>query len=159
VLTDQALDVVVFEIGGQHYGLPVADVRELLPAVSVTPLPGAPAVVEGVINLRGRVVPVLDFRRRFELPPRPPRPADHLIVARAREQFVAVRADRAVDVLRLEADDLAEGRGLIPGVEALGAVARVGDRLVFIHDLHTFLTEGESAALLDAMQERPGGTP
>jgi purine-binding chemotaxis protein CheW len=66
------LQVLVFEVAGRRYGLPADDVQELLRAVSIVPLPRAPAVVEGVINLRGKVVPVLDVRGRFRLPARGP---------------------------------------------------------------------------------------
>ena len=63
-------EVLVFEVEGQRYGLPTADVRELVRAVTITPLPNAPAVIEGVVNVRGRVLPVLDMRARFRLPAR-----------------------------------------------------------------------------------------
>ena len=56
------LEVVVFEIGGLLYALPAASVRELVRAVAIVPPPRAPAIVEGIINLRGKVVPVLDVR-------------------------------------------------------------------------------------------------
>src|SRR5712691_9905367 len=76
-------DILLFEVGGQRYGLPVADVRELLRAVTLTALPGAPSIVEGAVNVRGTVVPVLDIRQRFRLPAKPPAHTDHLIVASA----------------------------------------------------------------------------
>ena len=79
----QFLEIVVFEVGGQQYGLPASDVRELQRAATLTPLPRAPAIVEGVVNLRGAVVPVLDIRSRFRLPPKPMEPTDHFVVARA----------------------------------------------------------------------------
>jgi purine-binding chemotaxis protein CheW len=58
-------ELLIFEIGASRFGLPSADVREVLRAVTIVPLPGAPPIVEGLINVRGRIVPVLDIRRRF----------------------------------------------------------------------------------------------
>src|SRR4051794_17371746 len=101
-----SLAVVVFEVGGQRYGLPAADVQELLRAVAVVPLPRAPVVVKGVINLRGRVVPVFDIRSRFRLPPRDVAPADHLVVAQAGPRLVALHVDRAIDLVHLDAADV-----------------------------------------------------
>ena len=74
---------------------PTADVRELVRAVAITPLPNAPAVIEGVVNVRGRVLPVLDVRARFRLPAKPLDPSDHFIVASAGPRGVILRVDRA----------------------------------------------------------------
>jgi purine-binding chemotaxis protein CheW len=154
---ETSLEVVVFEVGGQRYGLPAADVQELLRAVAVVPLPRAPAVVRGVINLRGRVVPVLDIRGRFGLPPRAVEPADHLVVARAGPRLVALHVDRAIDLVRLGPGDLADARGLVPGSEYVAWVARHGTDLVLIHDLATFLSRAEAAELDAALAPASGG--
>ena len=61
------LELLDFEVGGQHYGLPSSDIKEILPAVTLVPLPKAPAIVEGIVNVRGTAVPVLDIRARFGL--------------------------------------------------------------------------------------------
>jgi purine-binding chemotaxis protein CheW len=152
------LEVLVFEVGGRRYGLPAADVRELIRAVAVVPLPGAPPLVEGVINVRGRVVPVLDVRARLGLPAKPPEPADHLIVARAGERPVALRVDRATDLVRLDPAGVEEARGLVPGLGRAGWVARLADGVLLVHDLVAFLSQGEAARLDDALPDgRPPG--
>src|SRR5690606_20705674 len=99
-------DLVIFEIENVRYALPSSDVQEVVRAVAVVPLPKAPPVVEGIIDVRGRVVPVLDLRARFGLPPRVPRHTDHLVLARAHDRLVGVRADRAIEVARVEPGDL-----------------------------------------------------
>jgi purine-binding chemotaxis protein CheW len=161
--TDSApvpLEVLIFELGGQRFGLPVADVQELLRAVTIVPLPKAPAVVEGVINLRGRIVPVLDVRQRFRLPPRALDPGDHLIVARTGERLVALRVDRALDLVALAPDAVEEAKGAVPGVEYVAWVAKLPNNLVLIHDLRTFLSRAESAALAGALPDpEPYGEP
>jgi purine-binding chemotaxis protein CheW len=158
----EPLQVLVFEVGGHRYGLPAADVQELLRAVSIVPLPRAPAIIEGIINLRGRLVPVLDVRRRFRLLARPLHPSDHFIVARAGERVVALRVDRAVDLVRLEAEDIEEAGAVVPGAEYVAWVARSPHDLVLIHDLRTFLSREESAALDEAAapaEVERGGRP
>ena len=114
-----SLEVVVFEVGGQQFGLPASDVRELQRAATVTPLPRAPAVVEGVVNLRGTVVPVLDIRARFRLPPKPMQHTDHFVVAAAGERLVALRVDRAT--LETEFLKLAEAEG-VSDIEELNKI-------------------------------------
>jgi purine-binding chemotaxis protein CheW len=152
-----SLDVVVFEVGGQRYGLPAADVRELVRAVLPVPLPRAPAVVEGVINLRGRVVPVLDVRARFRLPAKAVEATDHLLVAQAGERVVALRVDRVTDLRRLDAADVEDAKGVVPGAEYVAWVAKLPDNLVLIHDLRTFLSRAESEALAELLPAPGGG--
>ena len=150
-MSQEPREVLVFEVAGQRYGLAVADVQELLRAVALTPLPRAPDVVEGAINLRGRAVPVLDLRRRFGLPPKPPEPADHLVVARAGGRLVALRVDRALDLARPAAEAVEDARAALPGTRYVEQVASFPDGLVLIHDLRTFLSAAEAAALDEAM--------
>src|SRR5437764_218583 len=69
-------EILVFEVDGRRYGLPASEVRELLRAVAIVPLPLAGPAVEGVVNLRGRVVPVFDLRVRLGLPARAVVPSD-----------------------------------------------------------------------------------
>jgi purine-binding chemotaxis protein CheW len=153
------LGVLMFEVGGRRYGLQAAEVRELLRAVAVVPLPGAPPLMEGVINVRGRVVPVLDVRARLRLPAKPVEPTDHLIVAQAGGRLVALRVDRATDLVRFDATDVEEARGLVPGLGHAGWVARLPDDVLLIHDLGTFLSQAESALLAGALPREERGQP
>jgi purine-binding chemotaxis protein CheW len=146
-------EILVFEVGGQRYGLPAADVRQILRAVTLTPLPSAPAVVEGVINVRGTLVPVLDIRARFRLPPKPLEHTDHLIVARVGERSAALRVDRVLELARLEAGAAERAETVVPGVEYVAHMARLPGGLVLIHDLNTFLSQAESLRLGEALSE------
>ncbi len=144
------LEFLIFELGGRRYGLPVADVREIVRAVPLVPLPGAPAVIEGVINLHGRVIPVLDLRRRYRLPAKPLELTDHFVIARVADLLVALRVDRAMDFVQLVASDVED----IPGVsssERRTRIARLPNDLVLIQDLRTLLSESESARIEDAL--------
>jgi purine-binding chemotaxis protein CheW len=151
------LEVLVFELGGQRYGVPVAAVREVVRAVTIVPLPRAPAVIEGIVNFRGTIVPVLDVRRRFRLPARPAEHTDHLVVARAGRRLVALRVDRAVDLVRLGGTDVEEARGSVPGAEYVAWVAKLPDDLVLIHDLETFLSRAEAETLDEALAPPAAG--
>jgi purine-binding chemotaxis protein CheW len=151
-------EVLIFEVGGQRYGLPAADVQELLRVVTVTPLPSGPPIVEGVINLRGRIVPVLDIRTRFRLPAKPAEHTDHLVVAHAGQRLVALRVDRALDLRSLETAHLDNAEEVLPGVDYVAQLAKLPDGLVLIHDLRTFLSQVEAIAL-DAALTQEDRTP
>src|SRR5207248_8344629 len=111
----QLLELLIFEVAGQRFGLSLTDVREIVRAVPPVPapltLPSPPSErgqrrimrltgIEGVINLRGSVVPVLDVRCYFRLAAKPLEHSDHLIIASAAGQVLALRVDRAVDIIR-----------------------------------------------------------
>jgi purine-binding chemotaxis protein CheW len=136
----ESFTVLVFDVAGQRHGLPASDVQELLRAVAIVPLPRAPAGVEGIINLRGQVVPVVSLRGRLGQPDRPLEPSDHFIVVRAAGRLVALRVDRALDLVRLGPADL----GPVEELGGVGWVARLADGLVLIHDLQSLLPCAEA---------------
>src|SRR5512132_2373128 len=141
------MDVLVFEIGGLRYALPAPDVCEVARVVTIVPLPKAPSIVEGVINVRGTLVPVLDVRARFDLPPKPVSHTDHLVLGRAGQRLVAIRADRALQFLHVEPAAIEDAGALVPRLDYIAGVAKLPDGLVLIHDLRAFLAEGEALAL------------
>lgn len=132
-----------FEVGEHRYALDSAAVHELVRAVSFQPLPQAPAIVEGVIDVRGVIVPVLDIRTRFRLPCKPLSHTDHLIVAWAGQRRVALRADRVVDLVRVDRERIVAAT-LIPEARRLMGVVSLADGLLLIHDLEQFLDAAEA---------------
>jgi purine-binding chemotaxis protein CheW len=144
-------EVLVFEVAGQRYGLPTVDVRELVRAVAITPLPDAPAVIEGVVDVRGCVFPVLDVRARFGLSAKPLDPSDHFIVASAGPRGVILRVDRATHLALVDQASVQLPETLGPSATYVAGVAKLEDGLVLIHDLTTFLSAAEAASLEEAL--------
>lgn len=149
-------DLLEFAVEAQRYAIPVRDVVEIVRAVAVTPLPAAPAIVEGVIDLRGQVVPVLDMRARFGLPPRPVDPSQHFIVARAGERLVVIRVDEAAKVSRVNLDDVEPIARVAPGTRHVAGVMKTADGMVLIHELAAFLTQAENEVLTETVQGEEG---
>ncbi|WP_434384460.1 chemotaxis protein CheW [Melittangium boletus] len=147
MVTPSPREVLLFTLEAQRYALPVEDVRELVRAVRLTPLPQAPDVVEGLFNLRGELIPVLDMRRRFRLPVRRLSPMDHFIIAQAGERAVALRVDRAEGLIPVEADLLDATPRHLPGVGYVAGALKLPDGLVLLHDLRTFLSAAEAMTL------------
>lgn len=92
---------LLFSVGDERYALDVAAVERVVPAAEITPLPGAPATVLGLINIAGELMPVVDLRRHFALPPREMELSDRLIVTRAAGKPLVLLADRAEGVKEL----------------------------------------------------------
>ena len=148
--------LLTFAIDGQRFGIHADHVIEIVRAVRIVGLPKAPRIVEGLINLRGAVVPVLDIRSRFRLSPKAVEPSDHIVVARAKERIVGIRVDRALDVLMLLESDIDCINGIAPTSDYIAGVAKFPDGLLLIHDLATFLSEAEAEALDELL---PAGLP
>lgn len=153
-------DIILFELADRRLGLPIGDVGEVLFCVRVAPIPKAPAIVEGVIDIRGTIVPVLDIRSRFGIPAKPAEPADRLIVANVAGRRVALRVDHVIDVARCAAADIETGIS-VPGNDYVAGVAKLADGIVLIHDLRTFLSQDEATAIDAwlAQAKAPEGVP
>lgn len=144
-------EIVQFELDGQSYGLPAGQVEQIVPAVPATRLSGTPAIVEGVINLRGAILPVLDMRARFRLQPKPVAAKDLLIVALAGTRRVAIRADRVEGLVALQDAGIHAAQSLFPTETQIRDIATVPDGIVLLHDLAQFLTTAERQVLDEAM--------
>ena len=148
--------LVVFRLDDHRYALPLAVVDRIVRAVAVTPLPDAPAIVAGIINVHGRVVPVLNVRRRFLLPEREIGPADWFLLARVSERTVALVIDESEGLLDRPDAGVASALDVQSARETFPGVIGLDDGLVLIHDLEKFLTSDEVRALDRAVHEHPG---
>lgn len=148
--TDQFL---TFRLDDRRYGLPLKQVARAIRVVDITPLPQAPAVVLGVIDLHGELVPVLNIRLRLGLPQKTTALCDQFIIATALHQTVALLVD---EVLGLIGHSLTSAVGMTPFSNAgapIEGVIQLPDGLILIHDLDRFLTHGEADALHKALTE------
>lgn len=152
-MDDSKIELLTFEIWQERFGIPLAEVREVVRAVSIARLPNAPAVVEGVVNVRGSIVPVLDIRARFNLRPKAVEPADHFVIAFAKHRLVAIRVDHVTGLMTLASSDVEDLTVVVPGSNLVAGVAKLHDGLLLIHDLATFLSVTE-AEELDGLEEQ-----
>lgn len=150
-LQQDTLELVVFEIDGARYALGIDDVIEVMRAVAITPLPRAPQAVEGVIDVRGRLVPVFDMRRRIGIAPAPLQPSDHILVARAGTRIVAFRADPGTYLEAVGRDSLASATDVVAGTEFIAGIARLPNGIALLHDLTSFLSQAEADQLEAAL--------
>jgi purine-binding chemotaxis protein CheW len=142
--------LLTFALDADRYALPTPCVQEVVRALAVAPLPRGPDVVKGLINLRGRVVPVFDVRKRFGRTPLPLHPDHHFVIARAGLRVVALWVDRATDLVEVPDQDV-DAAAVPPGAQYVAGVARLPDGLLVIHDLERFLSVEESAQLDGAL--------
>ncbi len=141
--------VVVLELAGEAYGVEIGRVQEIIRMQPITRVPNVPAFIEGVTNLRGRVIPVLDLRRRFGLAATPPTRQSRIVVAELGSHAVGLIVDGVSEVLRVPADAVEPPSALVTTAEStyLRGVAKLEDRLVLLLDLTRILTSGEQGDL------------
>lgn len=135
--------LLTFILGDARFALPASCVREVTRAVALTELPKAPPIIEGVINVRGDLAPVLDIRQRFRQPSAPLHPDQHFIVAWAGQRLVVLRVDRVTDLVEVDESAIEPVSHAAPGTEHVRGVAKLADGLLIIQDLETFLALDE----------------
>lgn len=144
--------LIVFVLDRQRYALPLHAVDRVVRMVAITPLPKAPDIVLGVVNFQGRVIPVINMRRRFNLPEKDIALTDQLVVAHTSRRPVALVADAVHDVITGSAQSLIETENILPGVEYVEGVVKLGDGMILIHDLDKFLSLEEESSLNQALE-------
>jgi purine-binding chemotaxis protein CheW len=122
--------------------------------VAITPLPKAPDIILGVINFQGRVIPVVNMRRRFGLPEREVALSDQLVIAHTARRPVALVADTVLDVLACSEQSLIAAENILPTMEYVEGVVKLEDGLILIHDLSRFLSLEEENFLDQALENR-----
>jgi purine-binding chemotaxis protein CheW len=152
----QGLQLCLFTLDERCYALTLSCVERVVFVVDITPLPTAPPVVLGIVNVKGDIVPVYDTRRRFRLPEREIHLTDQLMIARTSRQTVALLVDSVDGVVEIAKEDVAAAREIIPEIECVQGVVKLQDGLALIHDLEQFLSAKEEQILDEALKNASG---
>ena len=141
--------LVVFQLGAELYGVEIARVHEIIRLQTVTRVPRAPSFVEGVINLRGKVIPVVDLRRRFGLPTAEHTRATRIVVVEIGDQVVGIIVDSVSEVLRINSSTVEPPSPVVAGIDSeyLHGIAKLPERLVILLDVDRVLARDERRAL------------
>ena len=142
---------VVFAVDHQRYALPLAEVERVVSVVEITPLPEAQAFVHGLINLHGRIIPVLDCRERFGLPARELALSDQLLIAQIARRTAALLVDRVEGVIEPGVEEMAPAAQILPAMRAHGAMKLPNGGMVLLPDFDAFLSPEDERQLGQAM--------
>lgn len=137
---------VIFRLGPEEYGLPIARVSSIIRYEPATPVPRSPDIVDGVINLRGRVIPVVNLAKKFFDTEFHPTSASRIIVAEGEAGEVGLAVDAASEVISIAVADILEPPETAltaETAEAFEGVARCSDRLIILLDLDKALPRGD----------------
>jgi purine-binding chemotaxis protein CheW len=153
------IQLVGFRIGRETFGIPIGLVREIVRMMDITAVPEAPDYVEGVINLRGRIIPVIDLRKRFREPGIAADKRNRILVAELEGRLVGLIVDAASEVLKLARSDIEPPPELLQEND-LSYVTGLGKRngkLIILVDVEKILSRGELGRLSELTELQPTG--
>lgn len=141
---DQAealMHLVTFQLGREEYGVEIASVQEIIRAADITPVPGAPSHVRGVINLRGKIIPVVDLRKRFALCAATDSDAQRIIVVELGPKRIGMLVDSVSQVIRIPLDVVEALPEETTNIDEnyIKGVGKLENRLVIVLDLNKSL--------------------
>ena len=148
-LESNLLQLVTFHIGDEEFGVEILKVQEIIRMMGITRVPRAPDFVEGVINLRGKVIPIIDLRKRFGMAAQEHDKHTRIIVIEINKVIVGFVVDSVSEVLRIPANTVEPPPAIISGIESeyISGVGKLADRLLILLDLDRLLSRGEQNML------------
>jgi purine-binding chemotaxis protein CheW len=133
--------LATFVLSGEEYGVDVRLVQEIIRVSEITPVPRAPASIKGVINLRGRVIPVIDLKRKLRLGEVEPDKRARIVVVRLGDRLIGLLVDAASQVLKVPVSSVDPAPDAVMEIDAdfIRGVAKLPDRLIILVDLGRIL--------------------
>lgn len=143
--TSEILQLVGFKIGQEEFGINILAVQEIIKIIDITKVPNASEYIEGVINLRGRIIPIVHLRKRLRMPVIEMDKNSRIIVVEISGKTVGFIVDEVQEVLRISSDITEKPPELASGVDSdyIVAVAKLDDRLLILLDLEKTLANDE----------------
>lgn len=142
---DELLQLVTFSIGEEEFGVDILKVQEIIRTMEITKVPRAPEFVEGVINLRGKVIPIIDLRRRFGLAHKAHDSHTRIIVIEINSMIVGFVVDSVSEVLRIPVSTVEPPPPVVAGLDSdyISGVGKLQDRLLILLDLDKLLSDAD----------------
>jgi len=157
------VQLVVFSLAGEEYGVGILDVREIVRIGKITIIPDSPDFVRGVINIRSKIVGVIDLKKRFTLQREGDQVSKHIVIAETGDGTFGLLVDEVTDVLRLPEEDIKEAPAIITkkiGIDYVKGVGTLDGKLIILLDLGKVLAEKELIELSKVpRREHPKAQP
>ena len=127
---NDSTQLVAFTLDNCKFALPLPHVERIVNVIEITPLPKAPEIVIGVVNIQGRIIPVVDLRKRFRLPKREMNLNDKLILLQTSKRSVGIMVDSVVGVIEYPKQEVIIPEQILPGIEYVEGVVQLEDGLI-----------------------------
>ena len=153
--TGDLLQLVGFRLGKEEYGIDILKVQEINRIADITRIPQSPDFVEGVINLRGNVIPIIDLRKRFNMPEREHDRQTRIVVGEIDGKTVGLVVDAVSEVIRLPANTIEPAPKIVSKDQAdyITGIGKLDDRLLMLLDIDKILTVSDKEELFEMSAE------
>ena len=140
---------VGFVLGNERYAISITDVEEIIRLTEITPVPKAPDFIEGIINLRGRVIPVADLKKRINLGEATYDDKTRIIVVMLNDKRMGLIIDKVEEIIRIESDNIEQAPALTTNMDAsyIEGVAKTDKAMIIILNIHKIFTSEEQDML------------
>ena len=147
--TGELLQLVSFKLGNEEFGIDILMVQEINRMLEITKVPKSPDFIEGVINLRGRVIPIINLRKKFGLPDKETDESTRIVVVNLSDKVIGMIVDAVSEVLRLSSNTVEPPPPMVSGVESeyIKGVGKIDDKLLILLDLNKLLSGKEQDML------------
>ena len=144
------LQVVTFNLGREEFAVPILQIQEINRLVDITKVPKSPEFVEGVINLRGKVIPIIDLRKRFGLLHAELCKDSRIVVVNMDSRMIGLIVDSVSEVLRLSQSAIELPPPIVAGIDSeyIKGLGKLDGRLLILLDLNRILTKEEHTELV-----------
>ena len=149
-----SIQLVVFTLDSLRFALPLSAVERAIHIIEIVPLPKAPDIVIGVINLHGQIIPVVNIRKRFNLSEKEVNLNDHIVISHSKKRLLGILVDNITGVLEFPEHKIITADKIISGIEYVEGVVKLEDGIILIHDIDKFLSLEEEKTLNDAMNKK-----
>lgn len=138
---DDLIQLVTFRIGEEEFGVDILAVQEIIRLMQITMVPRAPEFIEGVINLRGKVIPVINMRTRFNKSSHTPDSNTRIVVMELGQKIVGFLVDGVSEVLRIPESTVEDPPPVVAGIgsEYIRGIGKLDNRLLILLDLDNLL--------------------
>lgn len=150
---DASIQLIAFALDNHKFALPLPSVERIVRIVEITRLPKAPEIVIGIVNMQGRIIPVVDIRKRFRLPEREITLNDNLVITQTSRRLVGIVVDMLCGVVECPEQEIIMADNILPSAEYVEGVAKLKDGLIIIHNIDKFLSFEEEKMLGDAIKK------
>lgn len=156
-LQHDEIQLAVFKVAGEKYALDIMRIKEIQRYQTVTRIPKAPDFIEGVINLRGAVIPIVDMRKRLDLAVAEPTKKTRIVIANVSGKIVGILVDEVNEVVRVNRSDIGAAPAIARGIgsEYITGVVKRKDELLLLLDFDKILTTEERVRIADIKAKAP----
>lgn len=143
------LQVVVFELEKSYYGVHILQVQEIIKMTEITKIPNTPNFIEGIVNLRGKIIPVMDLRKRFGLKPIEVNEEWKILILKTEELLFGVMVDQISEVEKISVGIIEVPPKIVSGIkgEFISGIAKTAKRLLILLDIERILSDEEQDML------------